>query len=150
MKLALIALLVSFSAMASECYQRTVEPEVSEVSLPKVFCVDDIKLKLEVFGKSEALLSYSVDGESRTKVISMHNPITRRDGKVIFLVWDLYQEFSGGICSDSYQSDLTATLEMNKDASDVKLVDIKGSLQFSSDNCHSHMQEFQSLPYTRL
>ncbi len=150
MKTALIALLVSFSAMASECYQRTVELEVSDVSLPKEFCVNEIKLKLEVFGKSEAVLSYSVDGERRTKIISMHNPITTPAGKVVFLVWDLYREFSGGWCGDSYQSEISATLMMNKDASDVQLIDIKGSMQYSNDNCHSGMQEFQSVPYTRL
>ena len=150
MKTALIALLVSFSAMASECYQRQGVPEVTDVTLPSEFCINDIKLKLEVFGKSEAVLSYSLDGVSQTKVISMNRPIPTPSGKVVFLVWGLYTEFSGGGCGDSYQSEITATLEMNKDATDVKLVDIKGSMQFSNDNCHSGMQEFQSLPYTRL
>ncbi len=150
MKTALIVLLASFSAFASECYQRTVEPEVTEVSLPREFCVDGIKIESGAAASGQAVLSYSLDGVAQRKLISMANPITRPDGKVIYLVWDLYTEFFGGWCGDSYQSEITATLVMNKDNSDVKLIDIKGSMQFSNDNCHSGMQEFQSLPYTRL
>lgn len=150
MKTALLALLVSFSSFASECYQRQGVPEVADVTLPSEFCLNDIKLKLEVFGKSEAVISYTLDGASQTKVVSMDRPIHTPAGKVVFLVWDLYSQFSGGWCSDSYQSEITATLEMDKDATNVKLVDIKGSMQYSNDNCHSGMQEFQLLPYTRL
>jgi len=146
----LFALLISSSAQALECYQRQGVPQVTEVSMPAEFCVSDIKLKLEPFGTSEAVLEYTLDGAAKTKVISLNRPIQTPRGKVVFLVWDLFKEYWGGSCDETYESDINATLEMNKDATEVKLIDIKGSIGFSNDNCHSGMQEVQGFPFTRI
>lgn len=145
---ALLAFLVSFSAVASDCYIREVDLVTNEVTLAKEICINDIKLDLEVFGNSKATINYALDGESKAKEVKLNNPIVRRaDGRIVFFVWDLQSEFAGGWCGDSVESKIEATLSMNKDGSDAKLEEIKGSVSTSNDNCHSDMREVQSFPY---
>lgn len=150
MKTAILAMLVSFSTLASECYQRSGELSTREVGMAREFCVNSLKLNLEVFGNSQALLNYSLDGKVRTKTISLARPITRPDGKVLFFVYGLESQFVGGGCSDSVESRIEATLLMNKDATDAKLIDIKGVVLSSPDNCHSDMREIQSLEFSKI
>jgi hypothetical protein len=147
MKALLLASLVSFSAMASDCYVRTVDLVTNEVTLAKEICINDIALKLEAFGNSKATIAYTLDGEVKEKVITLNNPIELRSGKVLFFVWSLERNSAGGWCSDSTESSIDARLEMNKDGSDVVLTEIKGSVSTTSDNCHSNAREIQSIDY---
>lgn len=145
---ALLAFLVSFSAVASECYVREVDLVTTEVTLAKEICVDEIKLSLEVFGNSKAVINYSLDGVAKSKEVKLNNPIVRRaDGRIVFFVWGLQSEYAGGYCGDTVESEIEATLSMNKDGSDAKLEEIKGSVSTSNDNCHSDMREIQSFPF---
>lgn len=144
---ALLAFLVSFSAVASECYVRQVDLVTNEVTLAKEICINDIKLNLEVFGNSKATIEYTLDGATKSKEIKLNNPIERRDGRIIFFAWGLQSEFAGGYCGDTTEGEIRATLTMNKDGSAVKLEEIEGSISTSNDNCHMGMQEIQSFPY---
>ena len=147
MKALLLASLVSFSAMASECYVRTADLVTNEVTLAKEICINDIGLKLEAFGNSKATIAYTLDGVVKEKVIALNNPIELRSGKVLFLVWGLESNFAGGWCSDTTEAAINASLEMNKDGTDVVLTEIKGSVSTTNDNCHSDAREIQSLDY---
>lgn len=147
MKALLLASLVSFSAMASECYVRTVDLVTNDVTLAKEICINNIDLKLEAFGNSKATIAYSLDGVVKEKVIALNNPIELRSGKVLFFVWGLENDSEGGWCSDTTEAAIDARLEMNKDGSDVVLTEIKGSVSTTNDNCHSDAREIQSFDY---
>ena len=150
MKTTLLAFLVSFSAMASECYVRTADLVTNEVSLAKELCINGVDLKLEVFGNSKATIKYTLDGVEANKEVRLSNPIERRDGKVLFLVFGLQSDFEGGGCSESTEASIDASLVMNKDGSGAVVEEIKGSVSTSYDNCHSGMDEIQSIPYSKI
>lgn len=144
---ALLAFLISFSAVASECYVREVELVTNEVKLAKEICISNIKLDLQVVGRSKATINYTLDGVDASKVIELSYPIERRDGRVFFLAWNLQTDFVGGWCSDATQAELNSTLTMNKDGSDVRIEELQGVISTTNDNCHSGFQEIQSFPY---
>lgn len=144
---ALLAFLVSFSAVASECYVRQADLVTNEVTIAKEICINDIKLDLEVFGKSKATIIYTLDGVAASKEVSLNWPIERRDGRVLFVYIGLESNVEGGYCGDTIEAQINANLSMNKDGSDVKLEEITGSVSTSNDNCHSDMREIQSIPY---
>lgn len=147
MKTAIFALLVSFSAMASECYVRSADLVTNEVTLSKEICINSVDLKLQGYGSNMALIKYSLDGVASEKAINLTYPIELRNGKILYFVYGLESNFEGGGCGDSIQAEINANLIMNKDGSDVKLEEIKGSVSTSNDNCHSDMREVQSIDY---
>lgn len=150
MKTALMSFLLSFSAFASDCYVRTVEVESTDVTLSKEICIEDIKLDLQMFGKKTALISYTLDGVAKEKEVNLSIPIERRDGKILFLVYGLENNYTGGWCGDLTEANIDADLVMNRDGSGVVLEDIKGRISFTNDNCHMDSRDIQKIPYVKV
>lgn len=149
MKTALLAFLVSFTAMASECFVRNVDLVTTEVSMAREICITNIDMNLEVFGNSKAVIKYTLDGVASEKTIKLNNPIERRDGKVLFLAFDLESNSAGGWCSDTTETSIDASLVMNKDGSNVTIEEVTGSVRYSYDNCHSDGREIQSIKFEK-
>ncbi len=147
MKTALLALFVSFSAMASECYVRTVDLVTTEVTMAKEICINGLELKLENFGNSKATVKYTLDGVATEKTVNLSYPVELRNGKVLFFVNGLDSDYEGGMCSDTVEASINAELTMNKDGSEAKLSEIKGSVSTSYDNCHSDTREIQAIDF---
>ncbi len=143
---ALLAFLVSFSAVASDCYVRQVDLVTNEVTLAKELCIDDVKLDLQVFGNSKATILFTLDGTPASKEVALNNPVVRRDGRVVFWT-NLQSEHAGGWCGDSTEALIETVITMNKDGSDVKFEEIKGTVSTTNDNCHMDYREIQSFPY---
>jgi len=147
MKTALLAFLVSFSVMASECYVRTTELVTSEVTMAKEFCVNNIAVKIVGPYNSKAKIKYSLDGVATEKEMNLSNGFDLRNGKVLHFLYNFEANYAGGFCGDTFEAAINAELEMNKDGSEAKLINIKGSVSTSNDNCHSVMREIQSVPF---
>lgn len=150
MKTAIFALLVSFSAMASECYVRTADLVTNEVTLSKEICINGIDLKLQGYGSNMALIKYSLDGVATEKTVNLTYPVDLRNGRVLYFFNALESNFEGGGCGDTVIAEINARLTMNKDGSDAKLEEIKGSVLTSNDNCHSEPREIQSIDYNLI
>lgn len=150
MKTAFLLFLLSFSAVAADCYVRSAEVETNEVTLSKEICIEDIKLDIQMFGKKTALISYTLDGVAKEKEVNLSMPIERNDGRVIFFVYDLENNYTGGWCSDMVEGSIEADLIMNKDGSEVVLENITGKIASTNDNCHSETREIQSIPYVKV
>lgn len=150
MKTALLAFLVSFSAMASECYVRTTDLVTTEVSLSREICINKIELSFAGYGNNQALIRYTLDGAAKDKRFNLSMPVELRNGKVLYFIYDLESDYEGGMCGDTVEATINARLVMNKDGSDAKLEEVKGSVSTTNDNCHSDFQEIQSFDYNLI
>ncbi len=150
MKTALLAFLVSFSAMASECYVRTTELVTNEVTMAKEFCVSNIDIKLAGRYDSKAFIKYTLDGVEIEKMMNLSMGVDLRNGRVVHFLYNFESNYYGGSCGDTTEAAINAELEMNKDGSEAKLINIKGSVSTSYDNCHSQLREIQSVPFNLI
>lgn len=148
MKTALFAsLFLSFSAFANTCYVRNVELVRNEVTLAKEICINDIKIKLDNFGKSQAVVSYTLDGSAKDKAVELVRPIERRDGALMFGLYYLESNTDGGFCGDTVEASTSAWLVMNRDGSNARVEEIEGEVTYSNDNCHSNGRVLQTIKY---
>ena len=149
MKTAILMTLLSFSAtaVAADCYTRSVDLVTNEVSLAREICIEEIAMNLDVFGKSSALIKYTLDGKEASKEVSLLRPIQRRDGKYLFIVSNLQRNSRGGGCSELTEASIDAVLVMNKDASGAMLEEIEGSVSTTWDSCHDTPREIQKFNY---
>jgi hypothetical protein len=149
MKVAMLMTLLSFSvtAVAADCYTRSVDLVTNEVSLAREICIEEIAMNLDVFGKSSALIKYTLDGVEASKEVSLLRPIESRNGKYLFNVSNLQKDSRGGWCSEITEASIYAVLVMNKDASGAMLEEIEGSVSTSWDSCHSPSREIQKFNY---
>ena len=147
MKTAIFALLVSFSAMASECYVRTADLVSNEVTIAKEICINGIDLKLQGYGSNMAQIKYSLDGVAKEMTVNLTYPVELRNGRVLYFFQPLESDIEGGGCGDTVVAEINARLSMNKDGSDAKLEEIKGSVLTTNDNCHFDPREIQSIDY---
>lgn len=148
MKTALVAtLFLSFGAFADTCYVRNVDVMTNEVSLAKEICVTDIAMKLDTFGSSKATISYTLDGEAKSKSVDLVRPIERRDGQLMFGVYYLESNSEGGWCSDTTTAETSGWLVMNRDGSNARLEEVEGEIRYTNDNCHSDGRVLQTIKY---
>jgi len=150
MKTAILVALMSFSAVASECYVRTVEIESTEVTMAKEICIEGIEVKAVVTGKNTAVINYTLDGVSKSLTQNLTYPVDRRDGTVMFFLNSLESNYTGGYCGDMTLATIEAVLVMNRDGSNARLEDLKGSVGFTNDNCHSDTREIQAVPFVKV
>ncbi len=148
MKTALIAsLLLSFSAFAETCYVRNVDLVTTEVSLAREICVGDINITLDSFGKSQAVVNYTLDGAPKNKAVELVRPIERRDGALMFGLYYLESNSEGGFCSETTEANTSGWLVMNRDGSNARVEGIEGEVTYSYDNCHSDGNTLQTIKY---
>jgi hypothetical protein len=149
MKSALFLLVVSFSALGSECFVRTTDLQTNQVKMAREVCILSTEVKLEVFGKSKALIKYSLDGVSAEKTIELSSPIQMRDGRILFSVFGLEYDTEGSLCGETTESLINAQLMMNRDASNVVVNTITGSVYATYDSCHSAGREIESFEFVK-
>lgn len=148
MKTALIAsLLLSFSAFAETCYVRNVDLVTTEVSLAREICIGDINITLDSFGKSQAVVNYTLDGSPKNKAVELVRPIERRDGALMFGLYYLESNSEGGFCSETTEANTSGWLVMNRDGSNARVEEIEGEVTYSYDNCHSNGSTLQTIKY---
>lgn len=150
MKTAFFLLLASFSALSSECFVRTTEIQTNQVKMAREVCILSTELKLDFFGKSKALIKYSLDGVNVEKTIELSNPIQMPDDRILFSVIRLQNDSKGGHCSETTESSINAQLKMNRDASNIVLDTVTGSVDYTYDNCHSASREIESFEFAKL
>ena len=150
MKTAILAFLVSFSSFASECFIRNSNLAVKEVSLAKEVCITGIELKLQVFGTSEALISYTLDGKEVSKTVRLNSPNYHSQNTVSFFVNSIESSFSGGGCGHTIEADSLAVLVMDKDGGNAHIESIEANVSKSNDNCHSPFRVIQTLSYEAI
>lgn len=149
MKTALLATMISFSAFASDCYVRKVELVTNEVKMAREICFTGVDVKLDVFGKSMAVINYSIDGVAAKKEVKLSNPIELRNGKVLFPVYSIQSDYVGGYCSDMTEASVDLDIIMNKEATEVILENVRGTVTFTNDNCHSSGSELQNIVFEK-
>jgi hypothetical protein len=118
-----------------------------EVTLAKEICINDIAIKLDTFGKSKAVISYTLDGEAKFKSIDLLRPIERLDGALLFGVYNLESHSAGSWCSDTTTAESSGWLVINRDGSDARVEDIQGEISYTYDNCHSNGKVIQTVKY---
>jgi len=148
MKLALFALLFSFSSLASTCFTRPVDLETNEISLAREICVDSIKLDLDYFGSSKATVKMNLDGKIVERNFSLNNGQLRADGSRLYVV-ELESRDTGFSCSEMWEVKALASVVLNSDASKAVVENVKGELYYSWDHCHSNMDLKQSFFYNK-
>jgi hypothetical protein len=146
MKLALIALVFSSTALAQDCFVRTTEISTREVSLAREICVESINLKLDIFSVSKAEVNLTIDGVSAQTLVNLQNGRTLSTGEKAFTVV-LDKSESGGWCGDTWLAATTGALAVKADGSAARVMDVKGEINFSGDNCHSGFQTIQRLSF---
>lgn len=142
-----LSLFISFSAFAETCYVRNAELITNEVSLAREICIGNIDINLNHFGKSAALIHYTLDGVSKTKSIDLVRPIERRDGNIMFGVYYFESNGVGGFCGDTTEASTFGWLVLDANGKNPRIEEIKGEVTFSNDNCHSDGRVIQTVKY---
>ncbi len=150
MKWSLLALVLSFSAQAATCFQREVELETTKVTMAKVVCITDIKITIDPFKDSKAVVSYTLDGVAKTREQKIYMPIERRDGRYGIYFGYLEQNIEGGFCSETIDAKITAMLVMDRSGANAEVESVEGSVTETYDNCHSDGQEIQSIEFKKI
>lgn len=142
MKKSLFAFLVSFSAFASDCYVREVELVTNEVKLAKEICITEVANIENQF----AVINYTLDGVATSINLRLENPVWRRsDGRVVYFLGGLETNPDVGWCLEFIRGEISASVTMNINGSNVKVEDIKGIVSTKDDECVS--RDIQSFPY---
>lgn len=148
MKLAFVALILSAQSYANTCFTRPVELETNRVTLAREICLDSIKLELDYFGASKAIVKITTDGTAQERSFSLNNGKVRADGSRLFVV-SLNGTRAGGSCSEFWETKALASIVISKDAKVAELENVKGELYYSWDQCHDQVDLKQSFFYTK-
>lgn len=150
MKTALIALLISFSAMAeTTCFTRSTEIETSEITLGRTLCFGDVEVQVDMLSAHKAILRYSIDENRNFKTVDLKNGVARGDGTVVYQV-NIESNESGGYCGDTWSATSMATIVIKRNGTMPIIESLEGEIGYSSDNCHSSMRSVQKLQYTLI
>lgn len=138
MKIAFITFLISFSALAKDCFIRRTELASKEVAIAREVCILSIEVKLDYYGGSEARIHYGLDGVLNERTIKLDSST---------VIFNLDHDSVGGWCSNMVEADITAKLVINKLGTEATITSVQGIVSMTNDNCHSEMSEIQSFPF---
>lgn len=151
MKFALLAALVSFSAMATDCFVRQDALVMKNVTLAQEICINELTLKPDYFGISKVEVKYTLDGVDKVKVVELSKKLSETAGKLEFLAYGLdFSAKSEGACESSVKAAASGKLSINRDGSGLELTSIIGSLTYTPDTCHSPVRELQTVKYNKI
>lgn len=146
---ALFALFCTAAAFAdTTCFVRNTELVTNDVSMARELCFGDVELQLDVFATSKALVRFSIDNNRAFKTVELKNGRDLGNGTLAFRFTAEANTF-GGMCGDTWESDVTATLIVKRDGSFASVEAVKGELSYSIDNCHSGMHPKQTITFDK-
>jgi len=148
MKLALIALVLSSSTFAADCFVRNQESVTREVSVAREICVESINLKLDYFATSIAQVNITTDGVSAQRIVKLQNGSTLPTGEKAFKLVLESREVGGG-CDNTWSAQTKGTLLVANDGSAARVSDVSAEINFSYDNCHSGFSTKEKFTYAQ-
>jgi hypothetical protein len=150
MKVALLALCFSTAALADvTCFVRNEELRTTEVRLAREVCVEGVKLQLDVFAPSKAVVNLSLDGVDVAKTVELKNGVERGNGWVGFS-FVVERNRKGEMCDVNWSALATGTLLAKRDGSSAIVESVQASVSFSPDNCHAPTFRNQEISYLKL